>query len=235
MKAKTKLKTLVPALAVPAGCDVALFNELTAREQAFVLHPEVMTDPVKAATDVGYAISTAQHRANQWRKELMYFIQPVLSQRLVASGVSLDRVQDELAAVAFAVETDYYESMDVDGDTIKSARDPLRLPERMRRAIKSLNIQNIVGTGGNVFQTLSVQLHDKLPALKMLAEMLGGFDPKNRVPGDTEARKRQAELFDYMTAEELKSVSVIYAAAEKRRAEAISNKVADKEAIEGET
>ena len=218
---------------LPAEISPTLFAELTPREQAFVNHPLILTNAYQAAVAVGYSESTARTKAAQMRKQLMYYIRPVVKQRMAEQGISLERVEQELGYLAFANEADFYEKVDIENDTILVAKDPMLLPENMQRAIRSIDISETILSDGGRIQNVSIQLHEKAPALKMLAEMLGGFDPRSREPGDAAARRSQAELFDFMSADDLKTVTEIYARAESNRTKSLKSKLADKEAIDG--
>lgn len=210
--------------------DGTLFAELTPREQSFVLHPDVMTDPVKAAIDVGYAKTTAASKARTMRKQLMYYIRPLAERRLESLGVSLEKVRDEIAAIAFSDETAYFDTVDIEGDTVKVYKDPALLPEHMRRAIKSVTYTTDVDDKGVSTQRITqITLHDKLPALKELADLLGGYDPRMRTPGDADERRAQAELFEHLEPEELDLVTKLYTKALARA------KRAGKKPIDGET
>lgn len=206
---------------LPTTWDPALFNELTPMEQAFVLHPEAFTAPVKAAMEVGYSKSTAKSKAHVMRKQLMHFIAPKHEARLEKAGVAtIERICDELEAIAFAREVDYYDTIDVDGETVKVLKDVTRLPEHMKRAIKSVTFTTIESMGADnktfTYQRLTgIELHDKLSALKELAEIRGGHDPRLRkLPGET---ADDNELLQHLTDKELEMVEKLYTRAAQRR------------------
>lgn len=217
-----------PAVAAPENSssgavtifEPTLFNQLTAKEQAFVQHPLVMKDPVRAAMDSGYSEGWAKSNAHSKKKQLLYYILPASHARMSKDGISLDRIHQEFGAIAFADATELFERVDTDDGTQLVAKDPTLMPEGLRRAIEEITVQTstVVTTQGPVTtQTYHVILHDKKPALKMLAEMLGGFDPRSREPGDAEARRKQAALFDFMTGPEMETITKIYDRAAKRQ------------------
>lgn len=211
-----------PSVNLPVKFDASQLDKLTELERKFVLHPEVMTKPEKAAVEVGWSASWARARAHQKRQQLMYYILPIAKERWAKADITLDRIHEELAAVAFADETEYYERVDVDlgdgkgAETLLVGKDPTMLPKRMSAAVEQINIENLTLAGGDLFQVVSFVLHDKKPALKMLAEMLGGFDPKNRQPSDAAEKLRQGRLFDFMEQGEIDTIVKIYNRAEKR-------------------
>lgn len=216
------------------------FDRLTAREQAFVMHPDVFTNPVKAAMAVGYARTTAQVRSYQMRRELMFYIMPLHEARLEKTGVTVDRIKDELAAIAFANEADFYDTVDVeteiDGqlvvETVKFVRDITRLPEHMQRAVKSVEYETTIDDKGQQTQKLAkVVLYDKLVALKELAEIFGLKDPRFRKPTDESAE--QAELLEHLEPEELEALAKIHTTAASRAAKK-REKILNKRAIPGQ-
>lgn len=224
------------ALTKPVETLPALFSQLTAREQLFILHPLIMTDVVQAAKDAGYSKSTAESKAYTMRKQLMYYIRPVEDRRLAAVGSTADRVRAELAAIAYANEANYFDVVDTDTETIRVYKDPTRLPEHMQRAIKSINYETIEwtdkdGTRFSEQRISSISLYSKLDALKELAEIHGLHDPRQRQP-ETPGNEGQ-QLLDNLAPEELEIITRLYDTA-AARAKALANKKRDAQAIPGE-
>jgi hypothetical protein len=220
----------IPGVPTVMPSQQPLFQTLTAREQAFVMHPDVFTDPVAAAKAVGYADTTAQAKAYTMRKDLLYFIMPLHEARLEKTGVTADRIKDELAAIAFANEADYYDTVDTKDGTLKFLRDLTRLPPAMQRAIKKINYTNTVMPDGSVIQEVeSIELYDKLGALKELAEIFGLHDARLRQPADSE--DEDEKVMEYMEPDEL---DVVIKAFDKAtaRAKAVGNKKRDRQAID---
>ena len=203
---------------LPLKYDPALLDRLTARERAFIQHPEVLVNATKAAVEAGYSEGWARGNAGTKRKQLMYFILPEVHKRWAEKGVTLERIHEELAAIAFANMADYYDRVELDdGTQAMVGKDPTLLPEVMSRAIEQVTIENLMATDGTITQRIGFVLHDKKPALKMLAELLGGFDPRTREPQDAATRRKQAELFDFMKPDEIDTIVKIYQRAEKRQ------------------
>lgn len=210
-------------LPVPADVIPSLFEKLTPMEQAFVLHPKVMTDPQQAARDSGYAESTAKLKAYHMRTQLLYYIRPIHEWRMMDSNVDQKRIIAELNAIAFANETEFYDTIDVDGDTIKVLKDFTRMPEAMQRAIKSIELDTVVvpttnaADGSQTMVTYQVvkklQLHDKLAALKELKEISGMADPRFRKPEGLTSEDQ--DLLQYVPPEELELMNRIYSKAQK--------------------
>lgn len=211
--------------------ETPLMELLEPRELAFVTHPDVFIEPVKAALAVGYSEATARGKAHQMRKQLMYYIRPLHDARVEASGVTIDALIEELKAIAFANEPDYWETVDVEGDTIKVPKDPTRLPERMKKAIKSVSYDTVVLPDGSQYQRLTkVDLYDKIAALKELKSILGADDPMFRKPPAMDAEEQ--ELLEHMEPEELELVGQVYAKAEAR-ARKLASRKRDQKAIPG--
>lgn len=223
-------------LPVPAGAVPALFDQLTPREQAFVMHPDVFTDPVGAAMAVGYSESTAKGKAHVMRHQLMYYIMPLHEARMAETGVTIDRVKQELSAIAFANEPDYYDNIDIEtetgAETVKVVKDIKRLPEHMQRAIKKIEFKTIILGDSKTYQVLeNIELYDKQSALKELAEILGAHDPRFRRPDAPE--DEDMSLLEHLEPEELELVTRAYDRA-ATRAKAVSDKKRDARALPGE-
>ena len=218
---------------LPTTWDDNLFSQLTPREQAFVLHPDVFTDPVAAALAVGYSESTARGKSHIMRHQLMYYILPVHEARMAETGVTVDRVKKELSAIAFANEVDYYDVIDIDGETVKVVKDIKRLPEHMQRAIKKIEFKTVLLGENRQYQVLEhIELYDKQSALKELAEILGAKDPRFRRP-DAPPGEEETILLEHLEPEELELVTRAYDKA-AQRARTASDRKRDVRAIPGE-
>lgn len=212
---------------VELGFDLPLFKELTSREQMFVMHPMVLSDPVQAAKDVGYADTTAVSRAHQMRHQLLYFIKPLAAKRAEQQEVSFERLVYELKCVAYAKLSDYLDTVDTLGDTIKVYKDVTRLPDHLQRAVKSVEFESIIMPDGTQFQKVSkIELHDRLAALKQLRELTGADGTR---PPD---RDFEQELSEHLEPSELEAVNKMYLNAAKR-AKATADKLRDRQALPG--
>jgi phage terminase small subunit len=202
--------------------DPALLEELSPRERAFVQHPLVATDPVQAAREVGYAEGTAIHAGDRARK-LLYYIQHYTKQRMAVVGVTQQKIIEELAAIAFADETDYFEAVDTaSGDTVKQVKDLKRLPPAMRKAIKSLNYGYVTQDGVVLPHAVQFELHDKVQALKALAEYFGLRQGK--AGGSAEQDPIERRMLEQFTTEELETLNALYETAANRTKKAVSRR-----------
>jgi len=219
-------------MSVPAPLtDPPLVDRLTPRERAFIKHPDVATDPQGAALAVGYSLSVAKTQAYRMRKELDFYISYYENQRMARVNATAERVRQELADIAFADIEDYYDTVDIDGETIKVLRDPRLLPAHMRRAIKSINYETIMVDKNPVQKLVSIELHGKLDALRQLIECFGMKGGKLSGGGEDDAEQRA--LLDQLEPEELETMTRIYKTAGDR-ARAAANKKRDARAIPGE-
>lgn len=214
--------------------DPPMLDKLTPRERAFVQHPLAMTDPLNAAREVGYKVDSDKYtntNAYILAKRLSFYVKHYADQRMKAADVTVGRVVEELAAIAFADPTEFYDVVDVDGATIKIMKDVTRLPERMRKAIKNLNY-SVLDLNGNLLPegSFTVELHSKIEALKALAEYFGlkKGDLAKTDPVDAVSQKSLENLTD----EELEQLNAIYTQA-ATRSKKVSDRRRDANAIEG--
>lgn len=203
-----------------SAADVPGFDRLTAREQAFVQHPLVYTDPRKAALESGYSSVVAQCKSYAMRQKLMSFIQPRFIAQMARLEVDRSRVEEELAVIAFVDVSDFQERVDLemaDGgfQTVTVWKDPMLLPAHMRRAIKSVEWgTEQTADGGTIFsdRPTDVIFHSKEKALHELAGLFSDVAPKS--PGDEEQN-----LLDNLNPVERAQVIKYYTLAARRAAD----------------
>jgi hypothetical protein len=202
-----------------SAAEVPGFNLLTPREQMFVQHPEVYRDPRKAALDCGYSSATIEKRSYSMRQRLMRFIRPAFEHRLAQVSVNRERVEEELAAIAFTIEDEFKERVDIemaDGgfQSIVVWKDPATLPAHMRRAIKSVEWGYETLADGAVVQSdrpTHITLYSKEKALHELAGLFGDVAPKTPVDD-------QQTLLDNLNDEERGRIVQLYRTAATRAA-----------------
>ena len=210
--------------------DPALLDQLSPRERAFVQHPLATSDPVQAAKEVGYAESTAAG-AYMRARELFYYINHYSKQRMAAAGVTQQRIIEELAAIAFADETAYFEAVDTDdGQTVKRIKDLTRVPAHMRAALKRVSCGVMTDAGTVVPNVFSFELHNKVEALKALAEYFGMKLGKSTGAG-TETDPVKRRMLEQFTDDELETLNAIYKKA-ANRTKAVVDKRRDAKAID---
>ncbi len=212
--------------------DPLMLDQLTERQRAFIHHPDVVKNPEKAAIEVGYSENTARCHAHMMKKQLLYYINPINAKRAQQAGVTPERIRDEIGIIAHAKITDYFDTIDVKGDTVKVYVDPTLLPDHMQRAIKEITFDTIVDSTGNETQVVKhIALFDKSQALRELAEILGLKDAKMRHP-DGNIQEEQAALLEHLEPKELDLIQRLYQRAAKR-AKAAADRQRDATAIPG--
>jgi Terminase small subunit len=225
------MTTELQALAL---ADPPMLDKLTPRERAFVQHPLALLNPKQAAKECGYIVDSDKYHNTNYNiiaKRLSYFVQHYAQQRMKVAEVTVGRIIEELAAIAFCDPTEFYDTVDLDtGYTVKIMKDVTRLPERMRRAIKNLNYTSLDTSGKTIDGTFSVELHNKIEALKALAEFFGL--KKGDMGKGERTTEADQQMLENLTPEELESLNAIYTQAAERTKK-VSNRKRDANAIEG--
>ena len=197
--------------------DVKGYEDLNYREQQFVLHPDSLTNPVGAALAVGYSANYATASAHALRKRLLKYIAPQRIAVMAQAQISLEEVARRLAAIARADPAEYMERIEVETpegwQNVVVYKDPSSWTEEQRLAVQRIEYETIVLPSGVTYQSdrpTNVLFYPKDKALKELREMFPKLEP-------ADPNKDQAELFEYMEADDLDLISRIYSRAEKRR------------------
>lgn len=168
------MKPRLPANTAP---DAPLEDELTPRQRAFVNHPLVLIDPVKAALDAGYSENYAKPSAWALRKQLRYFINQ--KTYALAEWIDVDAAETltQLGAVASSNLLHYFEYIDTPGGSRLQVKENLKtLPQWMQAAIKKIEFETVVltdaqGNETSVTVVSKLELHDKMRALDILSDI----------------------------------------------------------------
>lgn len=146
-------------------------GKLTAKQRRFVDEYLIDLNATQAAMRVGSPEASARVMGPRWLSKVA--VQGAVAERLRErsrrTDITATRVLEEIAYVAFS---DLGEAFERDGDTLR-LRKLIDMPEGTRRAIESIREQP---TDKGVMR--SVKLHNKLAALKLLADHLGLEAPK---------------------------------------------------------
>lgn len=201
-----------------SAAEIPGFEDLSPREQAFVLHPEAWTNTPKAMIDAGYSPAYANHKASAMRSRLMRFLRPVLQKRFEGFQVDASFVQQRLAAVADLDITDFQERLDVQNEdgtwqTVVVWRDPKSLPKELRRVIKSVEYTTITDAKGNTWQSdrpAHIAFYDALKAQSELAKVFSDVPLKNPL-------EEEADLLEHLSPEERELIGRLYSKAIKRK------------------
>ena len=164
-------------------------KQLDARERRFVEEYLIDLDPKRAALTAGYSRSMAASKAYQWvsngneiKPHVHAAIQKEQDARSKRTGVTIDRVLTELAAIGFADMGTY---LDLAGGIVEQ-RNWANLPEGATKVIQEITQEE--HTGGRGHDTGEVRrtkfkLYSKLDALEKIARHLGMFTEKLKIEG----------------------------------------------------
>lgn len=150
---------------------------LNLREQRFVLEYLIDNDAERAALAAGYAPSTARSNAFMWtssdkqKPHVFIAIQEAQSRTFDRLELNAERVQDELAKIAFASLGSFFK-IGADGQPFFDLRD---VDSNDLAALSEVYTELVVEGRGENAQTIrktKIKLHCKLDALEKLARRL---------------------------------------------------------------
>ena len=150
--------------------------KLTAKQMRFVEEYLVDLNATAAATRAGYSKKTAYSMGQRLLKnaEIQKALQKAMQDRQQRTGITQDRVLEELAAIGFAKATDYAQ---VEGDTV-TIRPTGELTAGQAAAIAGIE----AGRYG-----IRLKLHDKARALELLGKHLGMYEGNDAgAPGEVQ-------------------------------------------------
>lgn len=200
--------------------------KLTDMQRAFAAHPEVTTNPRKAAIDAGYSEKYAKSHASALRAQMAPLIMQYQEKAVMRSAISVAKVQQELASMGFANIIDYFE-MAEDGTMM-----PKRLTDLTREqtaAIQEMKLGEFPNpdTGEVEYRLISLKLADKRANLVELGKSIGMFTPRG--PDDSEEQNRIEQLKHVSTEDLEKAERLLMDAIKKGREQKSINS-----AVEGE-
>ena len=142
----------------------------TEMQKAFARHPNVTTDPGKAALDAGYSASYVKSHAHRLREQLSGLIMEYQAKAMRKSAISKARVQSELAAMGFANVLDYFHVNEETG-----AMRPKQLNELTREQAAAIQEIKVVEFDGKMVVG-HIKLADKRANLVELGKTIGMFN-----------------------------------------------------------
>lgn len=147
---------------------------LTPKQQAFVAEYLVDLNASAAARRAGYSErrSDAMGHENLRKPEIAAAIQEALQARQQRTQVTVDRVVQELARIAFS---DAGKLFAADGTPLRL----VDLDEDTRRAIAGLEVARVGNAEVGVGEVLKIKIADKIKAAELLMRHLGGFERDN--------------------------------------------------------
>lgn len=146
---------------------------LTEKQKLFVTEYLVDLNATQAAIRAGYKEKTAYSMGQRLLKhvEIQASLAAAMKQRSERTGITADRVLEELAAVGFSKATDY---ATIRGPLVEMTPTEA-LTEAQKKAVAGIEQGNF---------GIKVKLHDKVRALELLGKHLGLFDGKGNVAQD---------------------------------------------------
>ena len=152
-------------------------GKLTEKQQRFVEEYLIDLNATQAAIRAGYSSNTANVIAaeNLVKPGIRERIDKALAQRSKRTGVSQDRVVEELAKIAFLNITDV---VNMDEATISGESN-----REDTAAIASVRVKRIPTDNGDIVER-EVKTYDKVKALEKLGNHLGMFINNLRIEGD---------------------------------------------------
>lgn len=211
---------------------------MTEMEEAFVNHPDALSNPRRAYLDAGFDPKLVDKNSYRLRKRFRDLIVMKVRDRLDTHGITDGRLLGELGALALYNVVDAFETVEVsskddDGNMstrmVTVLRDIKQLPEELQRAVKKVEFDSILASDGKIHAYVSkLEFHDKLGALRDFLKVRGIYEPD---PGRKKPVDDPSPLED-LTVEELEQIAEIHEHA-RRRLESRASSMRDSRAIEG--
>lgn len=144
---------------------------LNPKQKRFCEEYIVDLNATQAAIRAGYSEKTAGSQAHDLLKkpEIQTYIAKLQEKRSLRTQITADRVLEELAAIAFSNVTDAVKA-DKDGLVITDLDE---LPLATQAAISEISSITRENMHGETSTTARLKMHDKLGALRPLAQHLG--------------------------------------------------------------
>ncbi len=146
---------------------------LNDRQKRFCLEYLVDLNATQAYMRSGYETSTEDIAAScAWEllrnPKVQSYVQKLMDERVARTGITVDRILKEYAAIAFSDITD---AIEFNGNE-SSLKDSESLPKEVSCAIASVSTSVNTSKKGES-RKVSIKMHDKLKALDMLARHTG--------------------------------------------------------------
>jgi hypothetical protein len=211
-----------------------MLNELTGKQLAFVVHPEVLTDTRKAYTDAGYADS-GSNNCYALRQELLPIIIEEHRKRVEKLGVTWEWLKNEVVILARSNLWDFLEPVeDERGNQFLRLVDIDKWDRKAFRAIvKKIKYETVeVARGDNiefVTRVSEIEYYDRLRALQQLADL---FKYEHEQVKPPPVRDDTSELLEVATTEELEVLADLQAKWAERLVNRNVNSEKDRRAID---
>jgi len=145
-------------------------GKLTPKQRRFVEEYLIDLNGTQAAIRAGYSPNTAKEIAseNLTKPNIAAAIAKAMADRSRRTGITVDRVLEEIAKIAFVNAADI---INVDGSVEWNAE------RHDTAAVQSVKVKTIPAEDGNIVER-EVRLYDKAKSLEMLGRHLGLFNDK---------------------------------------------------------
>ncbi len=155
--------------------------KLTDKQQRFVEEYLIDLNATQAAIRAGYSVQTAQEQGSRLLSNVMVSreIEKAMAERSRRTGITQDRVLNELAKIAFANAKDI---LDFKTATVKEDAS-----EEDLACIQSVKVKTQTSAKGTM-EERQVALYDKKAALELLGKHLGLFKDNIALEADTEIK-----------------------------------------------
>jgi phage terminase small subunit len=159
-------------------------KKLRPKQQLFINEYLIDFNATQAAIRAGYSPHTAAFigAENLKKPQIMVAIAEEMKKRQEKTGVTADKVLNELCLLAFADMKDYIE---IDSDGSVRVKPWEEMPEGASRAVAEVKeVRRLLGSGEGEGKTITLEArlgykhHDKVKALELLGKHLGIWKDK---------------------------------------------------------
>ena len=160
---------------------------MTDKQRRFVEEYLIDLNATQAAIRAGYSPDTAKEIGceNLTKPNISKAVAKAMAERSRRTGISQDRVIEELAKIAFMNAADVINTDDA-SILEEASREDLS-------CIQSVKVKQSDGEKGSLIER-EIKLADKLRALELLGKHLGMFKDKLEITGIEEEQSKLAEL-----------------------------------------
>ena len=193
--------------------------KLTAQQRRFAASPIVTTNPRQAAIDSGYSEEYARAHAHALRKQLAPLIMEYQDKAKEKTGLSIAKVQTELASMGFANMLDYFNIDEKSGAiTPKQLNELTRAQAAAIQEVKVIEVEDEL-TGSKRFVIGHIKLADKRANLVELGKTMGMF---NRII--VEDKRQQTIMMDSIPTEALEEAEKLLLGAASKAMDELANR-----------
>lgn len=165
-------------------------GKLSSKQERFIEEYLIDLNATQAAIRAGYSTKYADRQAHilMINGRISSAISVAKAERSKRTGITADRVLEELAKVGFANLTDIV--------TLDEAAVKRGSHADDTAAIQSIKVKRITTEEGDNIVEREVKLHDKIKALDLIARHLGLYNDKLRLDGALQINFFEGELKD---------------------------------------